>query len=390
VPTFSGGWRRRRYLGGRDGIRRQGAGSIELRVQATEPIRVGILGAGYAGAMHGFAYERLRGVELSGVCDVHPERARRLARQLGCPAYLSLTELIREGHPHLVSNCTREWEHHETTLTLLEAGIDVFSEKILATRLQHAREIVSTAERHGRVVGVNYNYRYLAGIRELKAALTADLLGDLDVLAIAVHAFSYHHALDLVWHLGGEIEAVEGSVRTEDQRRPFGGTDWGLYDADIPYVPSSGTVTFHLAGGGLASLSTAYELPPEGFILRVDAYCRAGAASLTGITDFDVAGELSLLTPAGTRRLARSSYASRPHSIGFEHAFFGSIDAFMGAYLSGSQPPTSAAWGLRMVELERAVASASSTARRVLIESAVSGATEADETTASVHGSITD
>jgi predicted dehydrogenase len=180
-----------------------------------------------------------------------------------------------------------------------------------------------------------------------------------------VHAFSYHHALDLVDHLGGGIRAVEGTLVTEDDLRPFGGTDWALYDRDIPYVPNSGSLTLHLAGGGLASLATSYDLPPEGFILRIDAHCSRGAATLTGITDYDVAGELTLLTGSAVRRLDRSSYASRPHASGFEHAFFGSIDAFMSAYLSGTEPPTPASWGLHVMELERAVARASSTGRRV-------------------------
>jgi predicted dehydrogenase len=301
---------------------------------------------------------------LVGVCDVHPARARRLASRLGCTSYESLEDLIERGRPHLVSNCTREWEHHESTLQLLKAGVDVFSEKILATRREHARAIVAAAERRGRVVGVNYNYRFLAGIRELKAALDQGRLGELQVLAIAVHAFSYHHALDLVDHLGGGILAVEGAIQVEDESRPFGGTDWALYDPDIPYVPSSGSITLHLGGGGVASLSTSYDLPSEGFILRVDAHCRRGAASLTGITEFDVVGDLTFLSEDGGRR---DGGAFRPHSRGFEHTFFGSIDAFMRAYAGGTEPPSSGAWGLHMIELERAISRASTTGRRVKV-----------------------
>jgi predicted dehydrogenase/sugar phosphate isomerase/epimerase len=361
VPSLSGGaWRRRRYLGGRDGIRRQRRGSVELGCPRDRPIRVGILGAGYAGQMHAFGYERLLGVELVGVCDVHPGRARRLASNLGCAAYESLEDMVERSRPDLVSNCTREWEHQESTLQLIEAGVDVFSEKILATRREHAQAIVEAAKKQGRVVGVNYNYRFLSGIRRLKAALDQGTLGELELLDITVHAFSYHHALDLVSHLGGEIEAVEGTVRTDDESRPFGGTDWALYDRDIPYVPSSGSLSFHLRSGALASLSTSYDLPPEGFLLRVDAHCQAGAASLTGITEFDVAGELSFL---GGRPPEEGPF--RPHSRGFEHAFFGSIDGFMRAYMAGYEPPTPAAWGLQIIDLERAISRASSSGRRV-------------------------
>jgi predicted dehydrogenase len=73
-----------------------------------------------------------------------------------------------------------------------------------------------------------------------------------------------------------------------------------------------------------------------------------------------VAGELSFL---GGQPPDEGPY--RPHARGFEHAFFGSIDAFMRAYVAGGEPPASATWGLRIIDLERAISRASSSGRRV-------------------------
>jgi predicted dehydrogenase/sugar phosphate isomerase/epimerase len=361
VPVFEGRWRNRRYLGGRELIRSRPAGSVLLARTPSPPLRVGIIGAGNAGQMHGPGYRCLRGVEVVGVIDVQAQRARRLARRLGCDVYESIQSLIREGRIDVASVCTREFLHRDTTIELLEAGVDVFCEKILATRLEHAKEMVEAADSRGRTLAVNYNYRFLAGVTELKRMIDTGRFGRLRMLKIFAHAFTYHHALDLMQHLGGSVGAIGGRCRLDDVAREFGGTDWALYDPDIPYVPSDAALTLEFENGALGSLTSTWQLPDDGLILTIEAVLDDAAVALNGITKYDALGRVSVLSDGRARTWSGFAMSQRPFCRGFEYTFACSIEEFMNAYVSGGRPSTPGSWGVEMIEFERAVARATAT-----------------------------
>lgn len=370
LPAQVGGWTTRRYLGGRDEVRALRAGSVALGGRPDRPVRAGVVGCGHAGTLHGLGYRALRDVEVVGVCDVLPERALALARRLGCPVAEAPTDLIAAG-ADVVSVCTREWQHVEPIRELLQNGVDVFSEKVLATRVRHARELVRLAAGEGRTLGVDYNYRYLAGVAELKRLLDAGRLGALQLLRIGVHAFSYHHALDLLWHLGGRVTSVQAAVRTADARRPFGGTDWALYDADLAYVPNAAALSVELASGALGAVTAVYDVPEEAFLLEIEALGDRGAALLAGVNAFDGVGRLSVLEAGRGRRLPARRFARPPAGRGFEHSFFEALRRFVDAHVTGREAPTPGAWGLALLELEAAIGRSARTGERVALGDAV-------------------
>jgi len=309
--------------------------------------------------MHGLAYNAIEGIRIVGVCDVHEERARTLGRRLGVPSYTELGSLLRDHSPDLASVCTREWQHRDTIMSLLSQQIDIFAEKILATRLAHAREIRDAVAKSGRKVGVNYNYRFMPGVVEIKRICESGELGVLRTLDIVVHAFSYHHALDLMCFLGGPPTSVTAALRIDNRERPFGGTDWSLYDSDIPYVPNAAAVTLRFATGALGTVNSTYEVPPESFILSILAQYDAGAVCLNGINAADVVGNLSILKAGRAIRPDPRRFPGRPFARGYEYCFSKSIESFVSAYAGGSSVSTSDEWGLAMIELERSVSWAS-------------------------------
>ena len=71
---------------------------------------------------------------------------RLMARLLGVHQYSSFQALL-DDNVTLVLKLTNPRAHYETTRALLEAGKHVYTEKPLATRLDHARALVALAER---------------------------------------------------------------------------------------------------------------------------------------------------------------------------------------------------------------------------------------------------
>jgi predicted dehydrogenase/sugar phosphate isomerase/epimerase len=369
VRAYDGYWRDKWYITTRDKPVVQPANSVPLSVQPPRPIRVCILGCGYAGTMHGFGFHRLSDVEVIGVCDVDTEKGSALARKLGSIPYRDLGEMLEAEKPDLLSVCTWEWQHHEPVIQALEAGADVFCEKMLASRYNDAQDMVKVARRCGRVLGVNFNYRFMPGIRKLWEIVKRRPLGKLRLLNIHVHGNSYHHALDLVTFLGGQIRQVCAQHSMDDAIRSFGPSmEWDSFDPDIPYGPSKSLVAvFDLATGGTAVVSSSCLLPAWGFILSVDAVFDDGCVGLVGVNTQDVVGRLS-----ADRRI-RSIDLNHKRGVfarGYEYCFYKSVESFMNAYVLDEAPETPGGHGLFVMQLESAVYQSNMTGRRVALSDA--------------------
>lgn len=313
--------------------------------------RVAILGCGYTGGFqHGPGFARLPGVEVVGVCDLKPERAGPLARTLGCPTYDGLEAMLAGARPDLVVNCTREWQHRDTTLACLAAGADVFCEKILAESLASGEAMVEAARARGRVLAVNFNWRFLPGVQRLRRLREEGELGPLRLLRVLAHAHVHHHALDLVEHLGGEVASVSAGIRDDPASR--GLAAWNPYADELLYMPTLSCVAAMETRDGVAvSLSSSELLDPAGLLLAIDAVFQEGTVTLSGVLDRDALGTL-------TASARRPLDLSMPHADGpgrFALSFQRSIEAFMGSLRAGTAPPSSGADALRVMRLEHAL-----------------------------------
>jgi predicted dehydrogenase/sugar phosphate isomerase/epimerase len=355
IKTYEGVWKNRWHIR-RNRVIEHRPHTVILKENLDRLIKVGIIGCGYAGAtMHGPGFHRLNNVRIVGAIDIDKTKAFRTAKKFKCNYYTNLDEMVEKEKPDLVSVCTREWQHYEPIIRLLNSGADVFCEKIMASRYKHGLEMVEAAEKNGGVLAINYNYRFMPGIQKIREIIQSGYLGKLALIDIRVHAFSYHHALDLIFFLGGKIKSVSAYYHNDNSIREFGGTDWSQYDEDILYVPSTNlSATFELENDALATISSSYYLNHLGFILSIDAVCENGAVSLTGLNMFNTLG---ILTHTSNRKLNHFNWGHKQSvfSKGYEYTFYKSIESFMNSYLNGRRPETDGDHGLFMMRLEKAV-----------------------------------
>jgi len=325
--------------------------------------RVAILGCGYTGGMnHGPGFARLPGVNVVGVCDVRPERAEKLAGQLRCPSFTDAAALLRETRPDLVVNCTREWQHRETTLAAFEAGADVFCEKIMAESLASGEEMVRIAGEKGRVLGLNYNWRFMPGIRKIRALRDGGELGPLRMLRIMAHSSSYHHALDLARYLAGPVASVSATYLDDPAVR--GLAAWNPYAQEMLYIPSVyAMATLETREGVGVSIASSELLYADGMLLSVDAVFQEGTVTLSGLLYDDALGSLT----ASTRKKIDLRLRRGDAPGGFALSFQRSIEAFYESYLRGAPLPTSGEDGLEVMRIEHALSRSHHTGRRVTL-----------------------
>jgi myo-inositol 2-dehydrogenase/D-chiro-inositol 1-dehydrogenase len=192
-------------------------------------VRIGLIGAGHMGEVHGRLLAQDERVQLAGVYDPCLERAAQLAPQLGATAAFSLEELWdqRLDAVYVLSPNTR---HREPVLAAVERGIHVFSEKPMATSLSEADQIRAAVESApGLVYQVGLNRRFAPVYQAAKeVAGTATLAhfkmnrGELQNPAwvsdtTLTGGFLYestYHLLDLARWLFGEVLTVNVQAKT--------------------------------------------------------------------------------------------------------------------------------------------------------------------------------
>ena len=142
------------------------------------PPKVALIGGGFIGPVHAEALRRI-GIQVAGLLDISPERARPLAERSGiAKVYSTLDELLARPLDHRRAHRLANHVHFEHAKRALEAGKHVLCEKPLAISSKETAELVKlAAARPKQAAGVNYNIRFYPLCQEMRAIVARGDLG---------------------------------------------------------------------------------------------------------------------------------------------------------------------------------------------------------------------
>jgi predicted dehydrogenase len=141
---------------------------------ASERIRAGVVGTGHMGQYHVLVYAELPDVEIVGVVDIDPDRAKTVAAGYDTRPFTDHRELI--GRVDIASVAVPTEDHFAVARDLLEAGISVLVEKPMAPTIEDARELFRIANRTGAVLHVGHVERFNGAVDELKRLVASPIL----------------------------------------------------------------------------------------------------------------------------------------------------------------------------------------------------------------------
>ncbi len=160
-------------------------------MESKKPVKVAMIGVG---AISGIYLQNItntfREVELTGLCDLIPERAEKGAAYVtgeiekGAQAprpkiYQDMFEAFNDPEVEVILNLTRPYEHFEVTKQALLHGKHVYSEKPLGVDMEEANELISLAEEHGLLLGGAPDTFMGAGVQTARRLIEDGMIGEL-------------------------------------------------------------------------------------------------------------------------------------------------------------------------------------------------------------------
>ena len=344
----------------------------------SEPIGVGILGAGWIAPAHVDGIRRLAGTRVVAISATTKERAQARAQAMDIPhAYAGWQDLLADPEVAVVHNCTPTPLHAETNAAILAAGKHVISDKPLSVTAAEAQTLLGQARRAGVVHALTFNHRGFRAVHQLRARIAAGDVGQIHLVRGAYlqgwlanpQAHNWRvdetrlsgtlldigsHWLDLLeWSSGVRITSVMADLHQLHPQR--GGAE-------------SGSVLLRFAGGARGATTISQSATGRGNRLTLEVYGARGGliwsseepdqlvrldpAATTAETIF---GDPAAIPPASTLY----SVAPARHPEAWPDAWRNLL-APMYAHIRDGQPPPPGAYptfadGLRVAQLLEAV-----------------------------------
>ncbi len=135
-------------------------------------IKIGIVGTGYIGNVHGRIFARDDRVEISALYDIILERAEMASKAVGGKVCSSRDELMANCDAVLV--CAPNKTHKEIALHAIAEGKHVFCEKPFTIGAEDAKELRDAANSSKGVFQVGFNRRFAPVYQKLRELLNSN------------------------------------------------------------------------------------------------------------------------------------------------------------------------------------------------------------------------
>ncbi len=230
-----------------------------------DKVRLGIIGLGWFGEIHGDTVAGIPEIELAALCTRTESRLGELAKKFGVTqTYTDYTEMLANPDIDAVSVVTMWDQHTAPVLDALAAGKHVFLEKPMASTAEDCRKICEAAAAAKGILQIGhicrFNPRYIAAKqaidegkigkivslssrRNIPAAWTPEILNKIGpIIGDIVHDTDL-----MLWFTGANIESAY--AQTVDVR--------GLKHPDI------GQTMYRFDSGASAILESVWCMPDK-------------------------------------------------------------------------------------------------------------------------------
>ena len=216
-------------------------------------VKIGIVGAKFAGDFHAHCWQTVPGAEIAAVADIDEQAGSAFKKKHKVPkSFNDYKLLLEDPEIELVDICLPNFLHAEVAVAALEAGKHVICEKPFATTLEKGRRVVEAQDRTGRMYFYAEDWIFAPALRRAKAVIeeggigkplyyrgkechngshspfaqTIEFCGGGSFIHLGVHPTGFfHHLLGLPETVMGKCS---GGLEKNLHHKKMEGEDWGI------------------------------------------------------------------------------------------------------------------------------------------------------------------
>lgn len=334
-------------------------------------LRIALVGCGRISKNHFEAIARIDALQLVGVADIVPERARAAGEANGVPWFTSLGDMLRGVECDIVTVATPSGLHPEHGIEAARAGKHVVSEKPMAISLEGADALIAACREAGVRLFVVKQNRLNPSIQLLRRAVEKGRFGRIHSANCTVRwsrpqeyydqapwrgtwamdggAFMNQasHYVDLVQWLAGPVASVVAITATQERR----------IEAE-----DSGAAVLRFANGGVGVLDITMLTYPRNLEGSITILGDRGSVKIGGTAVNKVETWL-FAEYDDDDKLVEAASTSPPNVYGFGHeGYYRNVVAVL---RGEGEPGTDGAEGRKSLEIILAVYESARTGREV-------------------------
>ena len=246
-------------------------------------IRIGIVGAKFAGGFHMDVWNTIPGAEVTAIADLSEEARGEFQKKYGIQkAYGDGTELIKDPDIDVVDICVPNFLHAKIAIAAMEGGKNVICEKPFATTMEDAHKVMEAWIKSGKRFFYAEDWLFVPALQRMETIIRNGGIGDIyfvkgkevhngshspyakkiefcgggSIIHLGVHPIGYFH------HLFGMPLKVTG-FRTPGGmknfiQKDFEGEDWGMGVLEFPNGEKALIEGNYITSGGMEDVVEVY------------------------------------------------------------------------------------------------------------------------------------
>jgi predicted dehydrogenase len=356
---------------------------------------VGMVGYGFIGKMHTYAYKSIpvyydpppASVRLVGVCTSKKETADQAVKHGGYEfGTTDYHELLERDDIHIINCCTPNHLHKDLVIDSIKAGKHVYCDKPLTVSVEDAQQILSVAEKSNVVHQMTFQYRFIPAIMRAKQLIDEGILGEpMSFRALYLHAgyvdpnrpMSWRlnvdqggagalfdlgsHVIDLVRYLLGDCKEIFATTQTFIKDRPI---SKGSSERVEVKVDDLALMFMKMKNGALGTVEASRIATGANDDLKIEIHGKEGAIKFNMMEAnwLDVYDNNTVGDPIGGKRgftrietvhryPAPSAFPGPKCVVGWERFHIASMFSFLVNVVNGKPAPPTLYDGFKVQEI---------------------------------------
>ncbi len=339
-------------------------------------IKFGLLGCGRIAKRHSelLGLGQIKGAGLAAVCDIDPEKARKIGEECHVPYFTDMHEMMRKADVDAVSVLTESGYHAAHVIALAPYGKPIVVEKPMALTLSDADAMIRSCDLNNVKLFVVQQNRFNVPVVKLREAMEAGRFGKLVLGTVRVRwCRSQDYYNQSSWR---GTWAMDGGVLTNQASHHVDLLEWMMGDVLSVFamsrtalvnieVEDTAVVLLRFANGALGVIEATTATRPKDLEGSISILGEGGTVVIEGFAVNEMKTWQFVTREEGDDDVLKKYSVNPPNVYGFGHQAY--YEHVVDCIINNKQQLIDGLEGRRSLELISALYESIETGKEVFL-----------------------